>query len=492
MQDLRLIGVHEDGEHVLLSDAEGKRYRVALDEAMRAAARRDRPRLGQLQIEIDGGLRPRDVQSLIRSGLSTEDVADRAGWTIEKVQRFEGPVLAEREYIATQARACVIGTTRSGAGNSSEAEQTLGSRADERFKERSVPGELVRWDSARLDDGRWTVTALFPAGGRERLASWQFDPRLRSLVPSNDEARWLSEESSGDSAIPTPHVATNTNRASAVFDVEAEGGVDAKPTRRAKSREPIDLMAAMREQSTRSRRGRRRSSPTHTAVEESPREDALPLEDLVMDPADAPEPPAARGEHPMAAHLDERAPADEAEADVNTTDVTTADNDPTDDATARGSQIVTDSDDTGSDDTASDNVRRIDTAGRGAKESPPGQGRGDEIDRDDTPADADSEDADSEDADSEDADSEDADAINDDDPSDGDGDATQVDAQDQSNDSVTSADATDDATEDASAAVTSAKSERGGRKSAGRKSGRPSVPSWDDIMFGGGRGGSAT
>src|SRR5690349_3672191 len=118
MKDLRLIGVHEDGEHVLLSDAEGQRYRAPLDEAMRAAARRDRPRLGQLQIEIDGGLRPRDVQSLIRSGLSTEEVADRAGWTVEKVQRFEGPVLAEREYIANQARACVVGTMRLTSGPS--------------------------------------------------------------------------------------------------------------------------------------------------------------------------------------------------------------------------------------------------------------------------------------------------------------------------------------------------------------------------------------
>ncbi len=318
MQDLRLIGVHEDGEHVLLSDADGKRYRVALDEAMRAAARRDRPRLGQLQIEIDGGLRPRDVQSLIRSGLSTEEVADRAGWTIQKVQRFEGPVLAEREYVANQARACVIGTAKAGAGTrygsttGAGDEQTLGNRADERFKERGVPGELVRWDSSRLDDGQWTVTALFPAGGRERIASWRFDPRLRSLVPGNDEARWLSEETSADSAIPTPHVATSANRASAVFDVEADGGVDAeKPSRRAKSREPIDLMAAMREQSNRSRKGRRRSSPTHTPVEESPREDALPLEDLVIDTADAPEPPAARGNHPESAHLDENAPDDE-------------------------------------------------------------------------------------------------------------------------------------------------------------------------------------
>ena len=100
MQDLRLIGVHEDGQHLLLADADGSRYRLALDEALRAAARRDRPRLGQLQIEIDGGLRPREVQALIRRGLSAEEVADRAGWTVEKVRRFEGPVLAEREHVA--------------------------------------------------------------------------------------------------------------------------------------------------------------------------------------------------------------------------------------------------------------------------------------------------------------------------------------------------------------------------------------------------------
>ena len=70
-----------------------------VDEALRAAARRDRPRLGQLQIEIEGGLRPREVQALIRRGLSAEEVADRAGWTVEKVRRFEGPVLAEREHL---------------------------------------------------------------------------------------------------------------------------------------------------------------------------------------------------------------------------------------------------------------------------------------------------------------------------------------------------------------------------------------------------------
>ena len=104
MQDLRLIGVHEDGQHLLLADAEGNRFRVPLDEPLRAAARRDRPRLGQLQIEIDGGMRPRDVQALIRAGASAEEVADRAGWTVEKVRRYEGPILAEREHVAGLAR----------------------------------------------------------------------------------------------------------------------------------------------------------------------------------------------------------------------------------------------------------------------------------------------------------------------------------------------------------------------------------------------------
>ena len=80
------------------------RFRVRVDEPLRAAVRRDRPRLGQLQIEIDGGLRPRDVQALIRAGSSAEEVAERSGWSVEKVRRYEGPILAEREHVAGLAR----------------------------------------------------------------------------------------------------------------------------------------------------------------------------------------------------------------------------------------------------------------------------------------------------------------------------------------------------------------------------------------------------
>ena len=57
-----MIGVHEDGDHLLLADGDGGRYRLALDDALRAAARRDRPRLGQLQIEIEAVAR--DMRSI--------------------------------------------------------------------------------------------------------------------------------------------------------------------------------------------------------------------------------------------------------------------------------------------------------------------------------------------------------------------------------------------------------------------------------------------
>jgi hypothetical protein len=301
MRDLRLIGVHEDGQRLLLSDSEGEQFSVPLDETLRAAVRRDRPRLGQLQMEIDGGLRPREVQAMIRAGLSAEDVADRSGWTVEKVRRYEGPILAEREYVAGLARAVRL-RGRSGGGSTTP---TLSARVSARLSDRGVDPAAALWDSARNDGGEWTVVVTFPAGGREREAHWHFDVPARTVTAADDEARWLSEEDTGTGAspLPTPHLATTPVRATTVYDVEAEGGVQA--TRRPappRTEEPLDLMTAMRERASHRGRPRRRggkASATQTPGDEAPREDALPLEDLAYDPETMPPPPAARGPHPL-------------------------------------------------------------------------------------------------------------------------------------------------------------------------------------------------
>lgn len=310
MRDLRLIGVHEDGQHLLLSDSDGERYRVRLDEPLRAAARRDRPRLGQLQIEIDGGMRPREVQALIRAGLSAEEVADRAGWTPEKVRRYEGPILAEREHVAGLARAVRLRARSGGASGT----PTLAARVSQRLSARGVDPAMAEWDSARTEEGEWTVLVTFPAGGRERQGRWAFDVAARTVSALDDEARWLSEDESAgaDSPLPAPHLVSTPVRATTVYDVEAEGGLTGQARTRPagsdgsggstthRTEEPLDLMSAMRERAShRARPRRRKSPPAQTPLDEAPREDALPLEELHYDPETMPPPPAARGEHPL-------------------------------------------------------------------------------------------------------------------------------------------------------------------------------------------------
>ena len=222
--------------------------------ALRAAIRRDRPRLGQLQIEVDGGLRPRDVQALIRAGASTDEAASRAGWSVEKVHRYEGPILAEREHVAGLAQGARL-RARTG-GSSGGSAPTLSARVTERLKARDVEVTDASWDSWRTEGGPWTVVLTFAAGGRQRQASWSFDLADRTVSAVDDEARWLSEEvQEAKGPIPAPKPRPASVRDTTVYDVEAEGGLR-PPARDEHQDDPLDLMTAMRKRST--ARGRRR------------------------------------------------------------------------------------------------------------------------------------------------------------------------------------------------------------------------------------------
>ncbi len=314
MQDLRLIGVHEDGLHLLLADDEGNRFTVPLDDAIRAAIRRDRPKLGQLQIAVDGGLRPRDVQAMIRAGLTADEVADRAGWTVDKVHRYEGPILAEREHVATLARQVRLRARGGAHGGAAD----LGSRVGERLRSREIDTDTARWDSRRADKGAWTVLLFFNAGGRQREAVWNFDLLARTVTALDDEARWLSEDEDLETSGPLPvaSLPLPSARPSRVYDVEAEGGIDAVPGRRRRT-EPTDLVSTMRERSSQRGRRRRPRAADIPDLHHVP-DEALPIVELAMDPAELGLPPAAHT-HPeddpdairvsAEVHTDEAAPA---------------------------------------------------------------------------------------------------------------------------------------------------------------------------------------
>jgi hypothetical protein len=143
-------------------------------------------RLAQYEIEVENPLRPKEIQDRIRAGETADEIADLAGIPIERVRRFEGPVLAEREYRAQEAqRATVRSPGDSGPG------PRLGEIVAERLAQAGAAADDARWDSRKRADGNWQVQLMFTTGGRPQLAEWIFDPQRRHVTPDDEQAARL-------------------------------------------------------------------------------------------------------------------------------------------------------------------------------------------------------------------------------------------------------------------------------------------------------------
>jgi DUF3071 family protein len=184
MQELRLVAVSEDGSYaVLAAPGRSGRFSLPIDERLRIVARGQFSRLAQYEIEVESPLRPKEIQDRIRAGETAEDIADAAGVPIERVRRFEGPVLAERAYRAQEAQgASIRPATDSGPG------RPLGEVLAERLSGLRADIDEAQWDSRKRADGTWQVSLVFTAEGQPRLAEWVFDPRSRHVTPANDTA----------------------------------------------------------------------------------------------------------------------------------------------------------------------------------------------------------------------------------------------------------------------------------------------------------------
>ena len=283
VQDLRLVGISDDGVHLLLATDDGTRYRVPLDAALRSAIRHERPRPGDGPASPSAG--PRQVQALIRAGASADEVAELPGWSLDKIARYEGPIIAEREHVAGLATTVRL---RTGGGQTAPL---LGARVADRLTERGVDPTSASWDAWRAADSPWTLALTFAAGGRLREARWHFDLSTRAVDPVDDEARWLSGDDAPATPGPAPLVPLNATPR--VYDVESEGGIHSaqqdddrgddlrpitatEPTRARRQHdedEDSDLVDSMRERS----RARRRRAPSRPARPVASQESLIPV-----------------------------------------------------------------------------------------------------------------------------------------------------------------------------------------------------------------------
>ena len=153
---------------------------VADDERLRAVALGQTSRLAQYEIEVESPLRPKEIQARIRAGETVEEIADAAGIAVERVRWFEGPVLAERAYMADPAQKASVRRH----GDSTPGPR-LGEIVAERLKAIGADPDDAQWDAKKRGDGSWQVQLTFilrrpPAHGRVGL---------RSAPPARDPCR---------------------------------------------------------------------------------------------------------------------------------------------------------------------------------------------------------------------------------------------------------------------------------------------------------------
>jgi hypothetical protein len=229
MQDLRLVGVHEDGEHLLLSGGSGASYRLAIDEALRAAAR-PAPRVQPGGTAAGTAMSPREIQARIRAGATVEEVAAESGEELERILRFEGPVRAERDHIAGMARQVEVSSAlpaTDGRSAFDDEPAALGDMVTFRLREFGIDTATLVWDAWRLQDGTWEVVAAFalpdegiPSVGEEPPARWIYSPARKTIRNANRWAQQLSELEPVEGALPARRLAAVADR---VFDFEADG-----------------------------------------------------------------------------------------------------------------------------------------------------------------------------------------------------------------------------------------------------------------------------
>ena len=304
MRALRVIGLSEDGKSVICEDvARSERFVVPADERLRAAARGDVTRLGQIEIELESQMRPREIQTRIRAGESVEQVAAAAGVPAHRVERFAYPVLLERSRTAELAqRAHPV-------REDGPDLQTLAEVAAHAFGLRGQDYSTATWDSWRGDDGKWVVQLRWHTGRSDNRAHWAFHPGAHggTVIPLDDHAHDLMDPNPANRPLRTVRPVTELARQAleAAPLVREEAVFDEEPLIR--QREPmLPVMPAVREPEPEPLR------------EPEPEPEILAADEIVPTPASheqrrhtqepevvEPEPELAPTPEPVVAHVDE-------------------------------------------------------------------------------------------------------------------------------------------------------------------------------------------
>jgi hypothetical protein len=204
---LRPVGLSEDGHSVILAPRAGGKgtYRVPIDDRLVAqlVAARDLleaspppvvPRAGGVVPAAESKLTIKEIQALLREGRTVESIARKAGVDPTWIERFEGPIVWERDGMARRTQRSTLVRSRRGPSELPLGEAVV---ANLRRRRVAMTEEQIEagWDSVKeTRTGTWRVRFAFTSRGRPRVAEWRFDPETSSVAALNElanELGWL-------------------------------------------------------------------------------------------------------------------------------------------------------------------------------------------------------------------------------------------------------------------------------------------------------------
>ncbi len=281
MNELHVSSV--DANTIIAVDGEGEEFRVPVDEATLARLKRN------TSSESGPRVSPREIQTQLRSGLSAAEVSALTGASLEQIERYAAPILAEREYVVTAAQ-----TFPAFSHIEHTQDATLfGELIDERLA--LVDAREVSWTAWKNDGGEWILKLTFVSSGAERDARWTFDGKRQSVNPHNDEAARLSHAGTFDTSALVPSlravtgsipIVSETPATAVLFDIDegAEILTDSVATDSSAGEEghtgsTEDLLEALR-------RRRRESESAPAWLREDVAARTAPVEEIFQDSLD--------------------------------------------------------------------------------------------------------------------------------------------------------------------------------------------------------------
>lgn len=214
MQQLRFVGVHDDGEHLIFESNDGEQqFRAYIDSSLRNAVVKARRAHPARSLSGDGVFGPRDIQTRFRQGATVEEIVEESGWKPERVRRYEWPILAERSHVVAAARTVPVDSLDPRVTH----QRTLNDQVVAVREHWHCAESEAQWNSWQREDGLWNVTISIEYS-REALrqlpphcdfpARFVYNPANQTVTAANAVGEFLfgklSDPQQGEAPVEEP------------------------------------------------------------------------------------------------------------------------------------------------------------------------------------------------------------------------------------------------------------------------------------------------